>query len=84
VTLDEDLYEAIKVDWRTAKLSEREIAMLTYVEKLTKKPYSIIPEDLDTLREVGFDDTGIVQINLIASWFNYINRVADGLGIGKG
>jgi uncharacterized peroxidase-related enzyme len=84
VTLDEDLYKAIKTDWRQAKLSEREIAMLTYVEKLTQKPYSIVPEDLDNLRAVGFDDTGIVQINLIASWFNYINRVADGLGIGKG
>jgi len=32
---------------------------------------------------VGFDDRAILQINLIASWFNYINRVADGLGVGK-
>ena len=86
MTLDEGLYEAIKRDWHSAKpyLSEPEIAMLTYVEKLTLKPYTITPEDLDALRNVGFDDTGITQINLIASWFNYINRVADGLGIGKG
>ena len=41
------------------------------------------PEDLDRLRAVGFDDRGILQINLIASWFNYINRVADGLGVGR-
>ncbi|WP_309693116.1 hypothetical protein [Armatimonas sp.] len=32
---------------------------------------------------MGLDDTGILQVNLIASWFNYINRVADGLGVGK-
>jgi alkylhydroperoxidase family enzyme len=42
-----------------------------------------LPEDLEALRLVGLDDTGILQVNLIASWFNYINRVADGLGIGK-
>ena len=37
----------------------------------------------DLLRAVGFDDTGILQITLIASWFNYINRVADALGVGR-
>ena len=35
------------------------------------------------LRAVGFDDRGILQITLIASWFNYINRVADALGVGR-
>ena len=34
------------------------------------------------LRDAGFDDTGILQITLIAAWFNYINRVADALGVG--
>lgn len=83
VTLDESLSEAIKKDWRTADLSDREKVMLNYVEKLTLKPVAIGREDLEALREVGFDDTGILQINLIASWFNYINRVADGLGVGR-
>ena len=41
------------------------------------------PEDLAPMRACGLDDTGILQVNLIASWFNYINRVADGLGVGK-
>ena len=36
-----------------------------------------------TVRAVGFDDKGILQITLIASWFNYINRVADALGVGR-
>ena len=57
--------------------------MLDYATKLTHHPRQIAPEDLDKLRQVGFDDRGILQINLIASWFNYINRVADGLGVGK-
>ncbi len=43
----------------------------------------ISPEHHVRLREVGFDDRGILQITLIASWFNYINRVADALGVGR-
>ncbi|MBB6050936.1 carboxymuconolactone decarboxylase family protein [Armatimonas rosea] len=83
-TLDSALSEAIKRDWRTAPgLSARELAILTYVEKLTRHAYKMVAEDLDALRDVGLDDTGILQVNLIASWFNYINRVADGLGVGK-
>jgi uncharacterized peroxidase-related enzyme len=83
VTLDEGLSEAIKKDWRTADLTGRERAMLAYVEKLTLAPATVYSDDLDALRAVGFDDVGILQVNLIASWFNYINRVADGLGVGR-
>lgn len=57
--------------------------MLEYVEKLTLKPIAVQREDIDDLRAAGFDDTAILQINLITSWFNYINRVADGLGVGR-
>ena len=57
--------------------------MLDYAAKLTWHAWKVTPDDLDLLRQVGFDDRGILQINLIASWFNYINRVADGLGVGK-
>jgi alkylhydroperoxidase family enzyme len=84
-TLDDGLAEAIKRDWRTAPgLSERECAILLYTEKLTRHAHRVTPADLEALRAVGLDDTGILQVNLIASWFNYINRVADGLGVGKG
>jgi uncharacterized peroxidase-related enzyme len=83
VTLDEGLSEAIKRDWRSADLTDRERAMLTYVEKLTLAPATVWRDDVEALRAAGFDDTGILQINLIASWFNYINRVADGLGVGR-
>ncbi len=57
--------------------------MLEYVEKLTLRPVTVGREDIEALRRVGFDDTAILQINLLASWFNYINRVADGLGVGR-
>jgi len=83
VSLDTDLVEALKRDWRTADLDERDRAMLGYVEKLTKNPVSVWRDDMDALRAAGFDDTAILQITLIASFFNYINRVADGLGVGR-
>ena len=57
--------------------------MLDYVAKITRDATKVSPEDHDRLRAVGFDDTGILQITLIASWFNYINRVADALGVGR-
>ena len=82
-SLDEELANALRRDWRTAPLDERDRALLGYVEKLTKDPVAVGREDIEALRTVGFDDTGILQINLIASWFNYINRVADGLGVGR-
>jgi alkylhydroperoxidase family enzyme len=57
--------------------------MLDYVVTLTEDATRIGKADLDRLRAAGFDDRGILQITLIASWFNYINRVADALGVGR-
>jgi alkylhydroperoxidase family enzyme len=57
--------------------------MLEYVEQITRDATRITPDDHARLRAVGFDDRGILQITLIASWFNYINRVADALGVGR-
>ena len=57
--------------------------MLDYVVKLTKDATQCSRADHARLREVGFDDRGILQITLIAAWFNYINRVADALGVGR-
>ena len=51
--------------------------------KLTVDATRVSREDHACLREAGFDDRGILQITLIAAWFNYINRVADALGVGR-
>ena len=83
MTLDEELVKAIREDYRTAPLSERDRRMLDYVAQLTRDATRITPEHHAALRAVGFDDRAILQITLIASWFNYINRVADGLGVGR-
>jgi len=58
--------------------------MLDYVVQITKDATRISPGDHERLRAAGFADQGILQITLIASWFNYINRVADALGVGRG
>ncbi len=57
--------------------------MLDYVVQLTKDATKITRAHHARLRAAGFDDRGILQITLIASWFNYINRVADALGVGR-
>ena len=54
--------------------------MVDYVVKLTKDATKVSPDDHERLRAAGFDDRAILQITLIASWFNYINRVADVAG----
>jgi alkylhydroperoxidase family enzyme len=75
--------EALRADWRTAPITDAERVMIEYVVQLTEAATRIFPEHHEKLRAVGFDDRGILQITLIASWFNYINRVADALGVGR-
>ena len=77
------MVQALKDDYRNAPISEQDRVMLDYVVQLTKDATRISPKDHERLRSVGFDDKGILQITLIASWFNYINRVADALGFGR-
>jgi uncharacterized peroxidase-related enzyme len=75
--------DALRKDYRTAPISEQDRVMLDYVVKLTKDAVQCSRADHDKLRAVGFDDKGILQITLIAAWFNYINKVADALGVGR-
>jgi uncharacterized peroxidase-related enzyme len=84
VTLDENLVRALEKDYNTAPISRQERVMIDYVVKLTKDATKVQPRDHDRLRDAGFADKAILQITLIASWFNYINRVADALGVGRG
>jgi uncharacterized peroxidase-related enzyme len=81
--LDEDFVSKLREDYTKLPLSEQDRAMLDFVVQLTKDATRISLEDHERLRIVGFEDQGILQITLIASWFNYINRVADALGVGR-
>jgi uncharacterized peroxidase-related enzyme len=83
VTLDKELVGALERDYTTAPITPQERVMVEYVVKLTRDATRVWKDDIEGLRMAGFDDRGILQITLIASWFNYINRVADALGVGR-
>ena len=83
MTLDKELVDALERDYTTAPITPQERVMLDYVVKLTKDATKVWKDDHERLRVAGFDDKAILQITLIASWFNYINRVADALGVGR-
>ena len=83
MTLDEALVGALRDDWRKADLPPADRAMLAYVEQLTRDATRLTPEHVQALRDAGFDDRTILQITALAAWFNYINRMADALGVGR-
>jgi uncharacterized peroxidase-related enzyme len=73
----------LQEDFRKAPITEQERAMLDYVVKMTTDATQVTRQDHERLRTAGLDDRAILQITLIAAWFNYINRVADALGVGR-
>ena len=81
--MDKKLVEALERDYTTAPITPQERVMIDYVVKLTKDATRVQKDDHERLRAAGFEDKAILQITLIASWFNYINRVADALGVGR-
>ena len=83
MTLDDDLVRALQENYQTAPISDADRVMLDYVAQMTRDATRISNDDHERLRAAGFDDRGILQITLIAAWFNYINRVADALGVGR-
>jgi uncharacterized peroxidase-related enzyme len=72
--------EQIKEDYQNAELNTREKLLCEFAEKLTLKPSSMTPQDLDELRAGGLTDPEIHDAVQVISYFNYINRLADALG----
>jgi uncharacterized peroxidase-related enzyme len=68
-------------DWRTAPLSPVDRALCSYAEKLTHRQSDVGPEDLEVLRRHGLDDVAIHDATQVIAYFNYITRIADGLGV---
>jgi uncharacterized peroxidase-related enzyme len=71
----------VKRDWRDADLAPRERALCLYAEKLTRTPQAMSQDDLEPLRSAGLDDAGLLDLAQVVAYFNYINRIADGLGV---
>ncbi len=78
---DEERIHKLITEPENIGLSDKEIAMVYYGRKLTSSPELVTEEDVDTLRKTGLTDEEILNINLIVSYFNFVNRVALGLGV---
>lgn len=68
-------------DWRTAGLDKRRLAILEYATKLTLTPGEMVEADLSALRETGLCDRDILDLCEVVSYYAYVNRIADGLGV---
>ena len=66
---------------QSVELSDKKHKMLNYVSKLTKTPYEVKQNDVEVLQNSGFSDEDILNINLITCYFNFVNRIALGLGV---
>ena len=78
---DIELATRLKDDFRSARLTEEDRRMLEFVEKLTLCPWLLVKNDVTGLRQAGFSDSTILHIILGCAHFNYLNRMADGIGI---
>jgi uncharacterized peroxidase-related enzyme len=77
---NEKIQKLIK-DFQSVDISDKKRKMLNYVFKLTKKPYDVKKVDIEALQKSGFSDENILNINLVTSYFNFVNRIALGLGV---
>lgn len=77
----EALIDCLKEDFRKAQLSAADRAMLEYSVKLTTHPQDVAQADVEPLREQGFDDRAIHDLVCCVSYFAFVNRIADGLGV---
>ncbi len=63
------------------ELSPRAKALAKYARKLTKQSFAIVESDIEALREADLSDDEILLANLITSYYNFVNRLVDGLGV---
>lgn len=81
LTNDDVLVAQLQSDFRQADLSVADRAMLEYAVKLTLTPWHMVEADVIALRQVGFSDAAILDINQVTGYFAFVNRLADGLGV---
>ena len=82
ITKDGEFVKKFIKDYQSVSLSARERAMLDYSAKLTREPWNMVEEDVTALKKAGFTDVGILHVNQVAGYYAYVNRLADGLGVG--
>ena len=75
------MVDRFAADWRTAGLDTPTVTLLEHAEKLTLSADSCDEEDIEALRAVGWSDRAITDAVQVCAYFNYINRIAEGLGV---
>lgn len=78
---DGERVEQLREDPERVALTGRQRALCHYARKLTRTPAEMTEDDVEALRGAGLEDEEILQAAMIASYFNFVNRVADGLGV---
>lgn len=78
---DRERVEQLQREPDTADLSPRESALVRYALAVTRTPGKVTEEDVSSLRSAGLSDEEILQANMIAAYFNFVNRIAEGLGV---
>jgi uncharacterized peroxidase-related enzyme len=77
----EALVDRFAADWRTAGLDAQTHGLLDFSAKLTATPAAMGRGDIDALRALGWDDRAVHDTTQVCAYFNYINRIADALGV---
>ncbi len=80
-TDNQKLVDEIAEDWTTSSISPMQMAMCEFAKKLTENPSKVNKKDIELLRSYNLSDKDISQVVQIIAYFNYINRVSDGLGL---
>ena len=78
---NDELADQLKRDWKSAELDEADHALCQWAKKLTQSPDKMAQNDVEYLRQKGFSQSAISDAAQVISYFNYINRIADGLGV---
>lgn len=78
---NETLVQALARDYSTAPIAAADRALLDYAAKLTREPWAMTLADVDRVRAAGFSDAAVLDLNLVASYYAFVNRIADGLGV---
>ncbi|MCP4140968.1 MAG: peroxidase [Chloroflexi bacterium] len=75
------MIDLLIADYKKAPISREDLAMLSYADKLTKTPWEMVEADVKALRDIGFSDAAILDINQVTGYYAFVNRLADGLGV---
>jgi len=78
---DEDRVAQLAADFREAGLDAKLAAACTYADRLTRSSAEASAAHVEALRDAGWEDRAILDITLVTAYFNFVNRIANGLGV---